>query len=105
MLLRQLMWITISVVVSVSINFGMYYALGDAAFPWNFVVIIGLFLLIGFMAQRRAMKKMGMLPGKAGKTQYQCFKCGEFYKGNVCPKCGARGGKMVFSGGNNPFGI
>jgi hypothetical protein len=103
-ILQQLCWIAGGLALSVAINFGMYSAFGDAAFPANIIVLAGIFLALGFYIQRRAMRRMGMLSGSSsgfsfGKAKgkgYECSRCGTLYKGVQCPKCGARGGKMVF---------
>lgn len=107
-LLQQLMWIGGGLALSVAINFGMFALLGDAAFPWNIIVLVFVFLAIGYTVQKRAMKRMGMIGDsgsgfslfgglkKATGSKYQCYKCSQLYRGNFCPKCGAKGGKIQF---------
>lgn len=93
----MMLWIGISLAISMGVNFVMFTFLGDAAFPWNLVVIIGVFLLL---ARWMARKQISMLKGGLGfdatKLSYVCSSCSAIYKGSECPRCGRRGGSVSF---------
>jgi len=95
---RLIIWTFAGLGISIAINYGLFFLLGDAAFPWNFVIMIGFFLGFGIWYQRRQFKKMGMLGGNDMPANFalQCLSCGTTFKGRNCPKCGSLGGKTVF---------
>ena len=92
----NMLMLGVSLAISFSISFGMYAILGDAAFPWNLIVTIGVFIALTFFVQRRQFRKMGLLGSGIGKKSYTCYQCGTTHKMNACPKCGARGGRINF---------
>ena len=109
LMLRQFIWIIAGLGMSFAISMGLWYAFGDAAFPWNIVILVGLFMGIGYVIQKRQLKKMGITPDKpstsAGRKswfskatkrgkEYTCFGCGTVHRMDKCPKCGSRGGKL-----------
>lgn len=103
---KMFFWLIIGIGISFGVNFGMFMLLGDAAFPWNIIVLVGIFMLLGYLVQKRELKKVGAwkdkpkgsgwFRSKSGGRGYTCYNCGETYKGDRCPKCGARGGRMQF---------
>lgn len=93
---RMILWTAIGIAISMAINFGMFALLGDAAFPWNIVVLVLAFLGIGFWYQRRMFKKMGIVGNETSKIEYECLDCHVTYKGDRCWRCGKRGGKAIF---------
>jgi hypothetical protein len=45
------------------------------------------------------LRNQGVIAGgKSTGKGYVCYQCSTAYKGNQCPKCGSRGGKMIFYG-------
>lgn len=101
---RMVIWLGIGVALSMSINFGLFYMFGDAAFPWNIFLLVGVFMLMAYMIQKRELKKAGFsrdkksggwFSGVKGKG-YTCYNCATKHKGDRCPNCGARGGRMSF---------
>jgi hypothetical protein len=92
-LFTQLVWIGISLVISFAVNIGMWLLLGDAAFPWNILVVVTVFIGFGYFMRARAMKKMN---DGSKHIRYVCNKCGTDYGGTLCPQCGNRGGMVYF---------
>jgi hypothetical protein len=102
MMRRMIVWTFIGIGLSWGINFIMFAFFGDAAFPWNLILIIAIFLALGWAYGRRQLKKLGATGGYgnpftgSNTLHYDCIKCGTTFKGNYCPKCGNRGGRAVF---------
>lgn len=92
---KTIFWLMVSLAIAMAVNFIGYYLFGDAAFPWTIVALVGIFILMSYAIQRRELQKAGLLPSKSGKG-YSCHNCGSQYKGDHCPNCGTRGGKMKF---------
>src|SRR6266487_1679923 len=90
-LLNQLMWIGISLGISVAISIIL-------PFPVSSVVIIGAFILLSMYMRKIMMKRMGA--GKvggsfgsgigSGKLKYYCMNCGAQHNQVACPKCGSK---------------
>lgn len=107
-MLRQFLFIGVGLAISFSVSIGMWYLMGDAAFPWNILIIVVLFMAMGYFVQKRQMKSAGIwkndgpkkgsgwLSKKIVGRKYTCYNCGTDYKGDRCPNCGARGGRMQF---------
>jgi hypothetical protein len=99
----MLIWTVVGIGISYGVNVGMYMWLGDAAFPWNLIVVVVLFLAISWFYIKRQMKKLppgasflGGPSDKSSELRYECSKCGFRYKGMKCPRCGNNGGRAVF---------
>ena len=87
---QQLMWIGISLVISLAISF-------IVPFPYSLPIIIGVFILLSFYVRQRAMKRMGMSGTSmfggynSGSTlSYYCMNCGTKHNQVACPKCGSK---------------
>ncbi|MGH9923973.1 MAG: hypothetical protein ACRD5B_01215 [Nitrososphaeraceae archaeon] len=87
---QQLMWIGISLVISLAISF-------IVPFPYSLPIIIGVFILLSFYVRQRAMKRMGMSGTsmfggyREGSTlSYYCMSCGTKHNQVACPKCGSK---------------
>lgn len=94
-------WIGVSLAISMLVNFLMFTFLGEAAFPWNLVIIVGLFLFLARWVARRQLSGKGFGFGMQGfdkaKLTYVCNSCSQIYKGDVCPRCGFKGGQAAFA--------
>ncbi|MGA7043437.1 MAG: hypothetical protein WBY71_07195 [Nitrososphaeraceae archaeon] len=91
-LLNQLVWMGLSIGISLTISLLM-------PFPISLVAIIGTFLLINFYLRKRMMARMngGVMDGMFGPMQfngssvkYHCMNCGMEHKHVACPKCGSK---------------
>ena len=87
---QQLMWIGISLVISLAISF-------IVPFPYSLPIIIGVFILLSFYVRQRAMKRMGMSGTSmfggynSGSTlSYYCMNCETKHNQVACPKCGSK---------------
>lgn len=94
-----MMWIMISIAISITLNILLWDTLG-----WfTLIPVIGVFLGISYYMRRRAMARMGMGSGSGqggfggmlgggggGGISYICIACGQKYKGGACPRCGSK---------------
>jgi hypothetical protein len=92
-LMNQLMWIGISIGISLAISMLV-------PFPFSLVAIIGIFILLNFYMRKRMMRRMGI--GGAGmfgsmssmfgdnSLNYYCMSCGTKHREAACPKCGSK---------------
>ena len=93
----QMMWIGISLAISLALSFLL-------PFPLSLVAIIGVFLVMNYYIRRWQMRRMGMMGGGAGGVggfgglfgaggggvSYVCIVCGQRFKGGTCPRCGSK---------------
>jgi O-antigen/teichoic acid export membrane protein len=89
-----MMWIMISLAISIALNFLLWPYLGF----FTLIPIIGVFIGISYFVRRRQMARMGMggqgggfggmLGG--GGISYVCIACGHKFKGGACPRCGSK---------------
>ncbi|MGI0031421.1 MAG: hypothetical protein ACRD80_07540, partial [Nitrososphaeraceae archaeon] len=88
----QLMWIVISIGISITVSLFV-------PFPYSWVIIIGIFLLMGFYMRNRMAKKMGSGVGMFGSlsspfsgnsVNYYCMSCGTKHREASCPRCGSK---------------
>lgn len=92
----QMMWIGISLAISLALSFFL-------PFPLSLVAIIGVFLAMNYYMRRWQMRRMGMMGGNnswggfggligngGGGVNYVCMVCGQRFKGGACPRCGAK---------------
>ena len=98
-LTNQMMWIGISLAISLAISFIL-------PFPISMVAIVGVFLGINYYMRRRAAGMMmggrgvggfGNMFGSSG-PKYQCLSCGHRHSGGTCPRCGSKMSKAEFDG-------
>jgi hypothetical protein len=99
-LLNQIMWLGISLGISLTISILV-------PFPISLVAIIGVFSLLNLLYMRRRMVKrmgMGMRGGISGSAssssssslfgdtslKYYCMSCGTQHKQASCPRCGSK---------------
>ena len=91
-LTQQLLWIVISIGISITISMFV-------PFPLSWVVIIAVFLVLSFYMRYRMMKKMGSGGGMFGSlsspfagnsVNYYCMSCGTKHREASCPKCGSK---------------
>ena len=91
-LTQQLLWIVISIGISITISMFV-------PFPLSWVVIIGVFLVLSFYMRYRMMKKMGSAGGMFGSlsspfsgnsVNYYCMSCGTKHREASCPRCGSK---------------
>jgi hypothetical protein len=94
-LLNQMMWLGISIGISLTISMLV-------PFPISLVAIIGVFILLNFYMRKRMMKRMGMGGGGMfgsissssmfgeNSLKYYCMSCGTQHKQAACPKCGSK---------------
>lgn len=85
---QQLMWIAISLGISLAISF-------IVPFPYSLPIIIGVFILLSFYMRKRAMRKMGMsgtslFGGSSSSVNYYCMSCGTKHNQAACPRCGSK---------------
>ena len=74
-------------------------------FPYDFISVLGLFILINFWRGRSLIKRYGGISGKemfgslssskAGNDQHMplkwyCMSCGKEHKEIACPNCGSK---------------
>jgi uncharacterized membrane protein YgcG len=95
----QMMWIAISLVISLSLSFLL-------PFPLSLVTMIGVFLVMSYYMRRWQMRRMGMMGGGTsagggfgslfgggsggGGVSYVCMVCGQRFKSGTCPRCGSK---------------
>ena len=91
-LTQQLLWIVISIGISITISMFV-------PFPLSWVVIIAVFLVLSFYMRYRMMKKMGSGGGMFGSlsspfsgnsVNYYCMSCGTKHREASCPRCGSK---------------
>jgi hypothetical protein len=95
----QMMWIAISLAISLTLSFLL-------PFPLSLVTIIGVFLVMNYYIRRWQMRRMGMMGGGTsgagfgglfgagsggeGGVSYVCMVCGQRFKSGTCPRCGSK---------------
>lgn len=90
----QMMWIGISLAISLALSFLL-------PFPISLVAIIGVFLAMSYYMRRLQMRRMGAMGGGgfgggifggggSGGVNYVCIACGHRFKGGACPRCGSK---------------
>ena len=86
----QLMWIVISIAISVTVSLFV-------PFPYSWVIIIGIFLLMGFYMRNRMAKSAGAgmfgslsSPFSGNSVNYYCMSCGTKHREASCPRCGSK---------------
>ncbi len=94
----QLMWIAISIAISLVLAFIL-------PFPFDIIAIIAVFLSINYFIRQRHMRRMGLnawsffgsAPGsdKQG-VNYYCMNCGTKHNQAACPNCGSKLKKAGF---------
>ena len=97
-LIQQLMWMGISIAISLTISMLL-------PFPMSLAAIIGIFILLNFYLRKRMMKTNGMGMGIFGamtptsssssilgetSLNYYCMSCGTKHKETACPRCGSK---------------
>jgi hypothetical protein len=95
-LINQLIWIGISIGISLTISMLV-------PFPISLVAIIGVFILLNFYMRKRMMRRMGMRGGLGmfgslssssmfgdSSLKYYCMSCGTSHKDAACPRCGSK---------------
>jgi hypothetical protein len=81
-LLNQIIWLGISLGISIIISILL-------PFPISLVAIVGVFILLSFYMRKTMMKRMG--PGiGSDKLKYYCMNCGSQHSQAACPKCGSK---------------
>ena len=96
---NQMIWIGISIAISLTLSFLL-------PFPLSLVAIIGVFIAMNYYIRRRQMRRMGMMSsntggggfgslfggsvGGGGGINYVCIACGQRFKGGSCPRCGSK---------------
>ncbi|HEX6067693.1 MAG TPA: hypothetical protein VFZ05_02730 [Nitrososphaera sp.] len=92
---QSMMWIMVSLAISIALNFLLWPYLGFL----TLIPIIGVFLGISWFVRRRAMARMGMggqgggfggMLGGGSGISYVCIACGHKFKGGACPRCGSK---------------
>jgi 4-hydroxybenzoate polyprenyltransferase len=86
----QMMWIGISLAISIALSFLL-------PFPISLVAIIGVFLAMNYFIRRGQMRRMGMIgSGRGfggmfgGGINYVCLACGQRFRSGTCPRCGSK---------------
>jgi hypothetical protein len=94
----QLMWIAISIGISLVLAFIL-------PFPFDIIAIIAVFLSINYFIRQRQMRRMGLnawslfgsSPGSANQAvNYYCMNCGTKHNQAACPNCGSKLKKAAF---------
>jgi uncharacterized membrane protein YgcG len=100
---NQMIWIGISIAISLTLSFLL-------PFPLSLIAIIGVFIAMSYYIRRRQMRRMGMMGsstggsgggggfgglfggsgGGGGGINYACIACGQRFKGGSCPRCGSK---------------
>jgi hypothetical protein len=94
---NQMIWIGISIAISLTLSFLL-------PFPLSLVAIIGVFIAMNYYIRRRQMRRMGMMSSNTGGggfgslfggsggvgINYVCIACGQRFKGGSCPRCGSK---------------
>src|SRR5215831_5476083 len=99
-LANQLIWLGISLAISITISILL-------PFPISLVTIVGVFVVLNLYMRRRVMQKMGMEGyGKLGfldseignksSVKYYCMSCGTQHNAVNCPNCGSKMKKVGF---------
>jgi hypothetical protein len=100
---NQMIWIGISIAISLTLSFLL-------PFPLSLVAIIGVFIAMNYYMRRRQMRRMGMTGSSTGGggfgslfggsggggINYVCISCGQRFKGGSCPRCGSKMKKADF---------
>jgi hypothetical protein len=102
---NQMIWIAISLAISLTLSFFL-------PFPLSLVAIIGVFIAMNYFIRRRQMRSMGMTSSdtggggggfgslfggsRGGGINYVCIACGQRFKGGSCPRCGSKMKKADF---------
>jgi hypothetical protein len=104
---NQMIWIAISLAISLTLSFFL-------PFPLSLVAIIGVFIAMNYFIRRRQMRSMGMTSSntgggggggfgslfggsrEGGGINYVCIACGQRFKGGSCPRCGSKMKKADF---------
>ena len=94
---NQMVWLAASLAISFIISWFL-------PFPFSLVVIIGVFMAMGYFIRQRQMRRMGMggsssfsgsffggsLSGnQRGGIDYYCMSCGKKHNERACPNCGS----------------
>jgi hypothetical protein len=94
----QLMWIAISLGISLALAFLL-------PFPFDIIAIIAVFLSINYFIRQRQMRRMGLnawsffgsAPGSGKQgVNYYCINCGTKHNQAACPNCGSKLKKAGF---------
>ena len=94
----QLMWVAISIGISLALAFFL-------PFPFDIISIIGVFLGVNYFIRQRQMRKMGLnawsIFGSAQGSEkqcvsYYCINCGTKHNQAACPNCGSKLKKAGF---------
>jgi 4-hydroxybenzoate polyprenyltransferase len=97
---NQMIWIGISLAISLTLSFIL-------PFPLSLVAIIGVFIAMNYYIRRWQMRRMGMTSSNTGGggggfgslfggsaggggINYACIACGQRFKGGSCPRCGSK---------------
>ena len=92
---QTVMWIAVSLVISMVLNFLLWPYLGF----FTIIPIIAVFVAMSYFIRKRQMARMGMggqgggfggMLGSGGGTNYVCIACGHRFKGGACPRCGSK---------------
>ena len=101
---NQMIWIAISLAISLTLSFFL-------PFPLSLVAIIGVFIAMNYFIRRRQMRSMGMTSSNTGGgggfgglfggsggggINYVCIACGQRFKAGSCPRCGSKMKKADF---------
>jgi uncharacterized paraquat-inducible protein A len=88
----QMMWIGISLAISLALSFLL-------PFPISLMAIIAVFVSISYLTRRMQMRRMGIrgsisasfLGGSdSSKVNYYCLGCGYKHSESACPRCGSK---------------
>ena len=96
---NQMVWLAASLAISFIISWFL-------PFPFSLVVIIGVYMAMGYFIRQRQMRRMGMGGGGAssfsgsffgnslfgnqrGGIDYYCMSCGMKHNERACPNCGS----------------
>ena len=95
-LMSQVMWMAVSLGISLAISMLV-------PFPLSIAAIFGVFILLNFYMRKRMMRRMGMGGGVGmfgsvssssmfgdSSLKYYCMSCGMKHKEAACPKCGSK---------------
>jgi|SRR5437868_12774534 hypothetical protein len=95
-LMSQVMWMAVSLGISLAISMLV-------PFPLSIAAIFGVFILLNFYMRKRMMRRMGMGGGVGmfgsvssssmfgdSSLKYYCMSCGTKHKEAACPKCGSK---------------
>ena len=90
-LITQMIWIGISIGISLTISMLV-------PFPFSLVAIIGIFILLNFYMRNRIMRRkggVGMFGSMSSMFEdnslnYYCMTCGTKHRESACPNCGSK---------------